>query len=123
MTKQVKVIAALLIVVVAACCAALLLPKHGGSVVRISQDGTVLREVALDQMTQPELIPVPAGEGHSNLIRVEPGRVCVVEANCPDQVCVNQGWISDSSVPIVCLPNKVIVEILGEEGQFDAAAK
>jgi len=123
MTKQVKLIAVLLGAVVALCCAALLLPKSGGSVVRISQDGVVLREIDLDKVTQPEVIQVPDPNAPTNLIRVEPGRVCVLEANCPDQICVDQGWISDSTVPIVCLPNKVIVEILGEEGQFDAAAK
>ena len=34
-------------------------------------------------------------------------------ADCPDQVCVHQGWISDSTVPIVCLPHQVIIEVTG----------
>jgi len=40
--------------------------------------------------------------------------VRVAQADCPDQVCVHQGWIADGRVPIVCLPNQLIVQI--EEG-------
>lgn len=55
-------------------------------------------------------------------MEVEPGRIRIVSATCPDQVCVRQGWISDSTVPVVCLPNQVIVEIVGGEGFADTAA-
>ena len=51
---------------------------------------------------------------------VEGGRVRVSQADCPDQVCVNQGWISDGTVPIVCLPNQLIVQIEGGGNQLDA---
>jgi hypothetical protein len=49
-----------------------------------------------------------AGE---NEITAEPGRICVSHASCPDQVCVNMGWRSDGGFPIVCLPNKLVIEI------------
>ena len=63
------------------------------------------------------------GEGGAeNVVEVEPGRIRIVSATCPDQVCVRQGWISDSTVPVVCLPNQVIVEIVGGEGFVDTAA-
>jgi hypothetical protein len=42
-------------------------------------------------------------------------------ANCPDQTCVKQGVIKDGTVPIVCLPHKVIVRIEGGESGLDAA--
>ena len=43
------------------------------------------------------------------------------EAGCPDQVCVHQGFIADGTVPIVCLPNKLIIEISGGGDRLDAA--
>lgn len=42
-------------------------------------------------------------------------------ANCPDKLCVKQGKISDIG-SIVCLPNKVIIEI-DRNSDVDAVLK
>ena len=47
----------------------------------------------------------------ANVVQVKDGKVCVREADCPNQDCVEQGWISDSSQQIVCLPHKLTVSI------------
>ncbi len=47
----------------------------------------------------------------TNIVQVKDGKVCVREADCPNQDCVEQGWISDSSQQIVCLPHKLTVNI------------
>ena len=52
---------------------------------------------------------------------VEPGRIRVESADCPDKVCVNQGYISDGTVPIACLPHKLIIRIEGGDSGLDAA--
>ena len=45
-----------------------------------------------------------------NTILVEPGRICVTEAECPDHVCIQMGWLSsEHPTPIVCLPNEVVI--------------
>ena len=51
----------------------------------------------------------------TNTVQVENGRVRVREADCPNQDCVNQGWIDDASQQIVCLPHKLYVSIEGAE--------
>ncbi len=51
------------------------------------------------------------------MIRVEPGRIAVTAADCPDKVCVDAGWRSDSASPIVCLPHRLVIRI-----EKDAAA-
>ena len=53
---------------------------------------------------------------------MEPGRIRVSAADCPDQVCVEQGYISDGTVPIVCLPHGLVIEIVGGEEPLDGAA-
>ena len=124
MTKSVKIgIAALAVVVAASAAALLLAPKGEGAVAVIKQDGVVLYEIDLDKVKGTLTFPVDGADHSWNNIVAEQGRIRVIDASCPDQVCVNQGWISDSTLPIVCLPNKVIVEIVGEEGQLDAVTK
>lgn len=47
----------------------------------------------------------------SNTVIIKDGIVYMKKANCKNQVCVNKGKISNKGDEIVCLPNKVIVEI------------
>ena len=45
----------------------------------------------------------------------------MIDATCPDHICVNQKEISKTGETIVCLPNKVIVEIKGaDSSELDA---
>ena len=57
------------------------------------------------------------GAGGSNTILVEQGRIRVIEANCPDQVCVRQGAISGGYVPIACVPHGLVIDILNPEDE------
>lgn len=47
----------------------------------------------------------------TNTITVKSGEVYVSDATCKNQICVNSGKISKKGESIVCLPNKVVVEI------------
>ena len=48
----------------------------------------------------------------------------LTEADCPDKLCVHQKAISKNHEMIVCLPNKVVVEVTGsEENGFDSIAR
>ncbi len=49
--------------------------------------------------------------GGYNVVTIENGMVFMAEANCPDQVCVNHGPTNQTADPIVCLPNKLVVEV------------
>ena len=115
--------AALLALLVAGSAAFLLLrPKSEGHVARITLDGQVVEEIDLSRVERPYTLTVDGPGGFSNTITVEKGRICVSEAGCPDQICVHQGYISDGTTPIVCLPNKLIIEITGGGSGLDAAA-
>ncbi len=51
----------------------------------------------------------------TNTLVIEDGKAYISEATCPGyQDCVERGRISMVGESIVCLPNKVIVEIVGE---------
>lgn len=113
-----------LLLAAAAASAAYLLLRSGGTdstVARITRDGVLLKEIDLSQVDESYAITLEDGSG-TNTVLVEPGRIRISEADCPDQICVNQGYILDSTVPIVCLPHKLMVEIVGAEGELDGGA-
>ena len=59
--------------------------------------------------------------GGTNILRIRNGKAKMIEADCPDQLCVNQRAVSADNESIICLPNKVIVEIQPrQESEYDA---
>ncbi len=88
------------------------LASPGGSVAEITVDGQVVERIDLDRVTEGYTFTVE-DEWGSNTIQVESGRIRVLEADCPDQVCVRQGWISDEVTPIVCLPHRLVIQVSG----------
>ncbi len=123
MSRNAKIILILLLAAAVLSAGVLLLQQKqtASPVARITRDGELLREIPLDEVEESYSFVVEDEEG-SNTILVEPGRIRVSEADCPDQVCVNQGFISDGTVPVVCLPHKLMIEIVGGGSEFDAAA-
>ncbi len=123
MSRGAKVLLAVLVLLCAGSAAWLLLrPSQPGLTARITLDGEVIEEIDLSRVKEPFEFDVEGPGGFSNTIRVEKGRICVIRAGCRDQICVHQGYIQDSSVPIVCLPNRLIIEITDGGKELDAAA-
>lgn len=121
MNKTTKLILAALLLVVAASTAWLVF--FDGSIdhprVVIEVDGEVYYEA--DMRDVNGIFPISTPNGGENRVYIQDDLVFMESANCPDQICVHQGVITDSTVPIVCLPNRVIVRIEGGEGGLDAA--
>lgn len=54
-------------------------------------------------------------DGASNTVEFKPGDVHVIEASCPDHVCIGQGWLIEdmgSILPIACLPNAMMINVI-----------
>ncbi len=54
-----------------------------------------------------------------NTITVRDGAIAVTWADCPDHYCMKRGFCSGGT-DIVCLPNRLVIEFLGEQ-PIDAA--
>ncbi len=80
----------------------------------ISRDGEPLETVNLSTVEEPYEIRLEDEHGY-NVIQVEPGRIRVVEANCPDHVCEQTGWISEPGAPIACIPHGLTITLEREE--------
>lgn len=63
-------------------------------------------------------------ESGYNILKIQDGKADITEASCPDKVCVNHRAVSKQGESLVCLPNKMVVEIEnGEESEVDAAVR
>ena len=92
-------------------------PAEGKEMVRIISNGEEFGIYPLDQDKKIDI----TRDGHHNIVIIQDGVVHMDYSNCKNQICVHTGEISDKSETIVCLPNYVIVEIIGngEEGEED----
>lgn len=121
MNKAAKAILALLVLAVVASGAWIAFFRGETEDLRvvIEVDGEVYASYDMDEVKG--IIPISTPNGGENRLWVQEDLVFMDSANCPDQTCVKQGVIKDGTVPIVCLPHKVIVRIEGGESAFDAA--
>lgn len=78
----------------------------------ISSEGRVLRTIALDSGHDKMILPVSGRLGAAT-VEVAGGKIRMLEANCPEQICVKQGWIGDPGASIVCLPGEIVIHIDG----------
>lgn len=60
-----------------------------------------------------------------NIVVIENGTVHMDQSNCKNQVCVQDGRIDTVGQQIICLPNRVVIEIIGNDSDkaFDAIAQ
>lgn len=84
----------------------------GGTIAVITINGEEYERIDLSRVTESYDIEIDTGYGH-NVVHVEPGRIAVTEANCPDKICVAQGYIERSGIPITCMPHRLVVKIEG----------
>ncbi len=57
--------------------------------------------------------------GHMT-VKIENGQIDVTDSDCPDKICVNTKAIFRGGEMIVCLPNKIYVEIKKKKNDADA---
>lgn len=71
---------------------------------------------------QEQAIQISAGNGGYNILEIKDGKADITEASCPDKICVDQRPAEHQGESLVCLPNKVVVEIEnGGESEVDGS--
>jgi hypothetical protein len=93
-----------------------------GECVQVKIDGIVTAEYSLKGSGTYPII----GSGE-NILVIDDGKAYIKEADCPDKLCVKQGKIQRVGQSLICLPNKVVVEVVDKnpdsESGVDAIAK
>ena len=87
-----------------------------GNRIQVILDGKIYGTYSLEK---DQVIEIEEGSFY-NKIRVEDGKAYMEEANCPDGYCEEQGKISGRTQTIVCLPHKLVVEVLEADNDTKA---
>lgn len=99
------IVALLLLVSIVAL--ALFLFRTEGDTVIVTVDGQLWGEYSLGENTT---VKIKSGDGY-NLLVIEDGKAYVRQASCPDGICSSHRPIGHDGESIICLPNKVVVEV------------
>lgn len=83
-------------------------PKTTGKILRIEQDSKLYGEFPLNEDRE---IVLDDG-AHYNKIIIKNGKAYMEEANCRDQICTHMQEISINGETIICLPNRVFLEVI-----------
>lgn len=77
----------------------------------VSLNGKTIKTISLTEDLDPITFTIEDSKGGYNTVVVKDGQVGITDTNCPDKICVQTGFISDSVFPIVCLPHGLTIEI------------
>ena len=105
----------LIIILLALGLSAFLIIESGredGAYVKVTVDGELVAEYSLSKDGEYHL------NGGTNLLIVSGGKAFIKDADCPDGLCIHQGKISRSGERIVCLPNRVMIEVISEDDEI-----
>lgn len=95
-------------------------PKSSpGRTVVVEIDGEAISEFDLSADLAPHRIETKYGY---NVLEIDGGQVRVVDADCPDRLCVHTGWRQHAGQVIVCLPHYFVVRVVGDsddDGNLD----
>ena len=109
------IILAVIVIVVAATGLLLLnIFKTEGSFAVIKIDGTETERYPLSINTE---VVIETGDDGRNTLVIEDNKAFMKDANCPDKICEGHSKISYKGETIVCLPHKVVIEIVTEDSE------
>ena len=79
-----------------------------GAVVKVSVNGVEQMKLPMNENGEFTL------NGGTNVLVIKDGAAFIIYGDCPKHYCVKTGGVSLVGERIYCLPNKLVVEILGE---------
>ena len=105
----------LAVIVIAVAAVGLLLVnvfRTEGSFAVIKIDGKETERYPLSVNTE---VVIETGDNGRNTLVIEDNKAFMKDANCPDKICEGHSKISYKGETIVCLPHKVVIEIVADE--------
>ncbi|MFP4458045.1 MAG: NusG domain II-containing protein [Candidatus Zixiibacteriota bacterium] len=94
--------------------------NNEGNHYRIIIDNQIEEQGSLEEDTLFSVM----GEIGKVTVNIENGKIGIFESSCPNKYCIKMGMSNSHLRPIVCLPNKLLIEIEQEDREeLDAIVK
>lgn len=90
--------------------------KEEGTYVVVMYDQN---EVARYSINDDIEIELTYEENKYNTLIIKDNKVYISDASCKDHICVKHKKISMIGETIVCLPNKTVIKIIGNDNEID----
>ena len=89
--------------------------RSHGSIIVITRNGELYGTYNLSQNQTIEI----ENTDHevTNTLQIKDGVAKMIEADCPDKLCMHQKAISVSKENIVCLPNRIVVTVEADHNE------
>ena len=113
MKKSDLILIGSILVLALALFAVFALTREVGAYVTVRVDGEAVARYSLSEDGEHAL------NGGTNLLKIEDGEAWMVDAECPDHVCVKRGHVKLNGETITCLPNKLTVTVYGHDREVD----
>lgn len=116
--NDIKLIVFILIVVIFSILLLNLLKKEG-SIAKVYYENELILTIDLsidDNYTVQ-------GYNGEVLIEVKDNKIRVEKENSPKHLCSKQGFVDSSTESIICLPNKIVIEIEDDKEELDGVVK
>lgn len=109
-TEKIIICAILAVCAAAALIITLYSSGHSAKYAVISVDG---EEVFRRALTKDGEFTVP--EIPDMRFEISGGGVRVIGSDCPDKICIKTGLVTETAMSAVCLPNRVVVTVKGDD--------
>ena len=86
--------------------------KTEGSFAVVKIDGKETERYPLSENIE---VVIKTGDDGKNTLVIEDNKAFMKDANCPDKICEGHQKISYKGETIVCLPHKVVIEIVADD--------
>ena len=115
--RKIKNDVILAVVVIAIAATGLLLLnvfKTEGAFAVVKLDGKETERYPLSVNTE---VVIETENNGKNTLVIEDGKAFIKNATCPDKICEGHSKISFKGETIVCLPHKVVIEIVASDSE------
>ena len=76
------------------------------------------KEIARYDLNTDREVIIDGKDGGKNTLVIKDGKAYIKDATCPDKLCEHQGKIHMVGQSLICLPNRVIIEIINLSTPF-----
>lgn len=97
-------------------------PTDHSHIVEILQDGKIINRIDLSEERGERTFTIPYG-AHHNTVEIKDHTIRILEADCPDQICVHMGILTPGKPPIVCLPHHLVIRYADQRNEPDSVVK